>query len=489
MPGEPKQIRLMTPIEFAEPLFITIAHPFNQLLIGSQTVLPVQRFKSSNFFFPNDEVIRDKDIKRMTQTSNRRIWQTTQWGVWLLALSVFLNYVDRGALAIAMPQMKGELDLDQNQLGLMASLFFWTYSLMQIPSGWLVERFDVKWVLAIGFAVWSLATGLTGISTTFASLLILRLILGIGESVAYPAYSKIIATRFPPESRGFPNALIDAFSKFGPALSTLVGGLVVAKFGWRPFFLFMGIGGLIWLVPWILWKSTPNEAEAARSAGEPTFFVGFGEILSRRECWGTMFGLFSLNYSWYFLIFWFPSYLVMERGFSQEKMAVMGSIPFWLLGASSMFNGWWSDRLVKSGHSATWIRKGFMSGGLIGVAALLLFAGVPDPNMALIAVTVAGISMGFSSSNNWAITQILAGQAGAGKWTGIQNAFGNLGGVVSPWLTGYIVNETGSFYLAFMSTSIVLVVGSLLYFFLIPRVEPLKWSNAPAEQPTVQNAG
>ena len=428
------------------------------------------------------EVIRDTDRKRMSETTHRRIWQTTQWGVWMLALSVFLNYVDRGALAIAMPQMKGELALDQNQLGLMASLFFWTYALMQIPSGWLVERFDVKWVLAIGFAIWSLATGFTGIASTFTSLLVMRLILGVGESVAYPAYSKIIATRFPPESRGFPNALIDAFSKFGPALSTLIGGLVVAEFGWRPFFLFMGIGGLVWLVPWMMWKSDSDTVQTTKTK-QPVFFVSFSEILNRRECWGTMFGLFSLNYSWYFLIFWFPSYLVMERGFSQEKMAVMGSIPFWLLGASSMLTGWWSDRLVKNGRSATWIRKGFISGGLTGVAILLLFAGVPDANLALAAVTLAGVSMGFASSNNWAVTQILAGEAGAGKWTGIQNAFGNLGGVVSPWLTGYIVKETGSFYLAFLTTSIVLVLGAALYLILIPKVQPLIWKNDPAYVP------
>lgn len=411
----------------------------------------------------------------MSQLSQRRIWQTTQWGVWMLAFSVFLNYVDRGALSIAMPQMRGELALNQSELGLLASMFFWTYALMQIPSGWLVERFDVKWVLAAGFAVWSLATGLTGIAKTFSMLLAFRLILGIGESVAYPAYSRIIATRFPPESRGFPNALIDGFSKFGPALSTLVGGLVVAKFGWRPFFLFMGIGGMIWLLPWLIWDSREQKVETKE---KDSATVGFGEILQRRECWGTMFGLFSLNYAWYFLIFWFPPYLVMERGFSQERMAVMGSIPFWLLGLSSMITGWWSDRLIRNGRSATWIRKGFVSGGLIGVAILLLFAGVPDANLALIAVTLAGVSMGFASSNNWAVTQTLAGIPASGRWTGIQNAFGNLGGVVSPWLTGFVADKTGSFYLAFLTTSAVLVVGSTLYFFLIPRVKPLEWEGA-----------
>jgi len=165
----------------------------------------------------------------------------------------------------------------------------------------------------------------------------------------------------------------------------------------------------------------------------------------------------------------------MERGFSQQKMAIVGSIPFWLLAASSLFTGWWSDRLVVQGGSPTWIRKGFMCGGLMGVAGWLLLAGAPDARVAVGAVMLAGISMGFASSNNWAITQVLAGREAAGRWTGIQNAVGNLGGVVSPWLTGFVVKETGSFYVAFVMTSAVLVAGSVMYFLLVRRVEPISW--------------
>src|SRR6185369_449587 len=160
-----------------------------------------------------------------------RLWQTTQWGVAMLAVSAFLNYVDRGALSVAMPQIRQELRLDPENLGRLASAFFWTYALLQIPAGWLVDRFDVKRVLAAGFAVWSFATALTGYAGSFAALLALRLLLGVGESIAYPAYSRVIATRFGPAARGLPNALIDAASKLGPGLSTLLGGLAVAKFG------------------------------------------------------------------------------------------------------------------------------------------------------------------------------------------------------------------------------------------------------------------
>jgi nitrate/nitrite transporter NarK len=121
---------------------------------------------------------------------------------------------------------------------------------------------------------------------------------------------------------------------------------------------------------------------------------------------------------------------------------------------------------------------------MFGVAGLLLFASAPNPVIALGVVMAAGVSMGFASSNNWAITQTLAGREAAGRWTGIQNGFGNLGGVVSPWLTGFVVDRTGSFFLAFAVTSGVVVVGTALYFALIPRVAPIKWVSAPPAEAT-----
>src|SRR5689334_10738811 len=104
----------------------------------------------------------------------------------LLALSVFINYIDRGNLSIAAPLLKEELTISDSQLGLLLSAFFWTYALFQIVSGWLVDRFNVNWVIAGGFFLWSAATAATGLITGFAALMVLRLILGMGESVAYP---------------------------------------------------------------------------------------------------------------------------------------------------------------------------------------------------------------------------------------------------------------------------------------------------------------
>ena len=158
----------------------------------------------------------------------------------LLVLSVAINYIDRGNLSVAAPRLSQELNIPADRLGALHSLFFLTYALFQIPSGLLVDRFNVNWVFAGGYALWSLATGMTGFASTYAALACLRLLLGVGESVAYPSYSKLIASTFAEHQRGLVNGLLDAGNKIGPALGTLAGGLIVSHMGWRPLFLKIG---------------------------------------------------------------------------------------------------------------------------------------------------------------------------------------------------------------------------------------------------------
>ena len=195
----------------------------------------------------------------------------------LLILSVGINYIDRGSLSIAAPILQKEMGLTPEQLGLLFSAFFWTYASFQIVAGWLVDRYSVNLVFGIGFMLWSCATAATGMVTGFAALLVLRILLGAGESVAYPAYSKILATGFPERHRGLTNGLIDAGSKCGPAIGTLLGGLLVAKFGWRFLFLALGLGSLPWLIGWALWAPKPIAAYHKTASAGPSA----REILTR----------------------------------------------------------------------------------------------------------------------------------------------------------------------------------------------------------------
>ncbi|HZT32659.1 MAG TPA: MFS transporter [Bryobacteraceae bacterium] len=395
------------------------------------------------------------------------------WGIAVLLLvSVFINYVDRGNLSIAAPVLAPELALTPAQLGWLFSAFFWTYSVFQILSGWLVDRFSVNWVYAAGYLLWSAATLATGLTGTFAALFAVRLLLGAGESVVYPACSRILVTHFSETQRGLANALVDAGSKAGPALGTLLGGLLVARWGWRALFVIVGAVSLLWLLPWYLWAPPAQPAAERRARQSP----GFIEILGRREAWGTSLGMFCFGYVWYFLLSWLPSYLVMERHFSLESMAVLGSLPYWAVAASAVLCGWASDRWIARGSSPTRVRKTFVASGLVLMCVFMLPAVLaPTATSAVGMLILVYLSIGLFSSNVWAVTQALAGPLAAGKWTGIQNAVGNLGGVISPLVTGLIVARTHRFFLAFLAAAVMSGLGAAAYLLMVGRIEPLGW--------------
>jgi MFS family permease len=343
-----------------------------------------------------------------------------------------------------------------------------------------VDRFSVKWIYAAGYALWSLATAAVAVVGSLPALIAARLLLGIGESVAYPACSKILVREFPEERRGFANAWVDAGSKIGPGLSTLLGGLAVSHFGWRALFLSVGLGSLLWLAPWIASVSETREQTVRDAASGP----GWMDLLRCRELWGTSLGMFALGYVWYFLLSWLPSYLVTERGLSMAAMAVAGSVPFWGMAGASLVAGWTSDRLIASGGDPTRVRKRYVAGGLLLCAAALVPAAfVSSAGLSLALTTAACLSLGLFTSNVWAITQTLAGPTAAGKWTGLQNAIGNLGGVVSPLVTGWIVARTGSFLLAFVAASAVLLAGACAYLGMVREIRAV--FSSPAARTTV----
>lgn len=398
------------------------------------------------------------------------------WGALvLLVVSVAINYVDRGNLSIAAPVLQDELGISPTQLGILLSSFFWTYSTFQVVSGWLVDRFDVNWVIAAGFLLWSAATAATGFIHSFAMLIALRLLLGIGESVAYPCYSKILACHFAEHQRGLANSLIDAGTKCGPALGTLAGGLLMARFGWRPFFMILGLGSLVWLPLWFKWMPR-SRGVAAQNPGQAP---NMADILSRRAAWATFAGHFCGNYFWYFLLTWLPFYLVRERHLSMIQMASIGSFAYLVTASATTVTGWLSDRAIVGGATPDRVRKTCTGFGL-GFATLVIgVTAVPDRTASILLLLVSCISYGIFASSHWAITQTLAGPLAAGKWSGFQNFIANLAGVAAPTLTGFIVTATGHFFGAFAVSAAVALGGAMIYTFCIGPIEPLEWHHPP----------
>ena len=171
--------------------------------------------------------------------------------VFLVSVMLLMNYIDRGNLATAAPLVKTELQLDDAQLGLLLSSFYWTYVAFMIPVGWATERFGAHRVLAVGAGLWSLATLLTGFAPNLSAIFLLRLLLGAAESTVFPAVSSLLATHVPLDRRGMANGIMSFGYMVGPAVGTFAGGLLMESYGWRPVFILFGAISLVWVLPWI----------------------------------------------------------------------------------------------------------------------------------------------------------------------------------------------------------------------------------------------
>jgi len=394
--------------------------------------------------------------------------------VLLLVVSVVINYIDRSNLSLAVPLIQRQFALSPMQIGSLLSAFFWTYSLMQLSgiAGWVSDRFPVGWVMVGGYLLWSGATLVTGLVTSFSTLYLARLLLGVGESVAYPCYSRIFA-QLPQQHRGRANALIDAGTKLGPATGAFVGGLLLVHFGWRLLFVVLGAGGLLWLLPWVpLMPRDDRAVEAVSTAALPSIM----KLLQVKSAWGTFLGHFCGNYFFYFLLAWLPNYLVGEQKMSIASMSRLTSAVFLLIAASTVTAGWLSDRLIAAGVSVTRVRRTAVVGGLAVASSLLALAFVPrNLTLSIAVMAVACVGYGTFASNHWAISQTLAGTAMAGRWTSVQNGIANLSGIVAPWVAGWIVQIKGSSRLAFVVTGGVALIGAFLWGLLVRRVEPVQW--------------
>ena len=304
----------------------------------------------------------------------------------------------------------------------------------------------------------------------------LRLILGISESIAYPCYSKIIAVSFHENQRGVANSLIDAGSKLGPALGIFVCAHLMGSYGWRMMFILIGGVSMIWLLPWayVCWVQkfeAPTVESRAKAAS-----VSMKQIITNRSAIGTALGLFGLNYIWYFLLNWLPAYLVEARGYSIAEMAKFGPLPFYSVAFSSALWGFVSDKMIQNGGSPTKVRKGFFITGLVLAAAFLLpSAMVGSPEHSLWLQVISAFCFGMATSNLWAITQTIAGPEAAATWTGLQNAFGNLAGFVGAWLTGWLVQTTGNYFIAFIVAAVMSIGAAMSYLFIVGEVKPVEW--------------
>lgn len=316
-----------------------------------------------------------------------------RWAVaGMMWAAIAINFIDRTTLAIATPHIMSDLGVTTEEMGMLMSAFFLCYALLQIPAGFISEKFGQRKALGLSVLWWSIATGLTGIATGFKSLLALRMVLGIGEAGAYPSNAAITRNWFPRSERATVGGLFDSGQKFGGAFGIPILTWLMIQIGWRGTFAILGAIGVIWAVVWFLFfKDNPadhkgvNEAElsyirdgAEDVSTDKTMPCKWYQLLKYRNVQAMCFGFFTTNYSSYFFITWLPMYLMKDRGLSFAEMGFAASLPLLCGAFAEVIAGWASDKVHSSGRfSLTATRKGFMCFGLL-LASTIGFAAVTE---------------------------------------------------------------------------------------------------------------
>jgi MFS family permease len=381
-----------------------------------------------------------------------------------------IAYIDRSNLSVALADKAfiSEFALSSTDRGLMNSAFFWTYAFLQIPAGFLVDKFGVKFPYAIGFALWSLVSAATAGVTSIPQLVALRMALGVGEAVVTPASLRWIRFNVGEKQRGLAVGIYMAGTKFGPALGAPLAAFLINAYGWQRMFLILGLGCLVWLVPWMLLvKNDDRELEATHVLQNKGQSIPFGRLFTTRLIWGIVIGTFCYNYFVYFCMTWLPAYFAESRGLSLKDSGAYTGFSFGGMAVTAIVAGFVADRLITRGADPVRTRKMFTIAGLL-VASTVVFGVFAESNQVALGISILSLSgLGLATANYWALTQTLMPGAAIGRIAGVQNMASNLSGIVAPLLTGWLLQATGSYKAPIYAVGAVLLTGVLAYVLMV----------------------
>ncbi|CAB3764493.1 glucarate transporter [Burkholderia sp. MSh2] len=410
----------------------------------------------------------------------------------LLFVTVVINYLDRSNLSIAAPALFKELNIDPVRAGLVFSAFGWTYALMQIPGGWLVDKVSPRVLYAGALALWSAATLLLGFAGSFVGLIVLRLAVGALEAPAYPINNRVVTTWFPTRERASAIGGYTSGQFVGLAFLTPVLAWLQVHLGWHMVFVATGLAGIAWAAIWYAVYREPrtfrgvNAAEialirdggglvdledrvAARGARTPSTWRDLGIVLGRRKLWGIYLGQFALNSTLWFFLTWFPTYLVKYRGMDFIKSGFLASLPFLAAFVGVLCSGVLSDWLMRRGASQGFARKLPIISGLLISTCIIGANYVSSTGWVIAFMTIAFFGNGFASIT-WSLVSGLAPARLLGLTGGMFNLIGNLSAIATPIVIGLLVNGA-DFSRAITYIAAMALVGSLSYGLLVGKVE------------------
>lgn len=415
----------------------------------------------------------------------RRRWMIAS----LLGFGVLVNYFDRVNVSVSQDALHAAFGVTTIEFGYLLSAYSWTYALMQLPSGLLLDRFGVSRIGRVSTLLWSLACLGSAASIGVGSFLASRLLLGVGEAPTFPGSAKAVGYWFPERERSLATAFFDSAAKLGPAIGVPLVGLLLLHFGWRSSFAATGLMSLFYFVLFYLFYRDPSEDKGLTETERQFILEGGAHVegkrggrdripvrylLSQRKVRGLVLGYGAYNYTFYLLLTWLPSYLSKALSVDLRHSVFYTSVP-WAIGAASDFviGGWLVNALIHRGWDASRVRQTVLvvgTGlglGILGAAR----AHTPQAAVFWISMSMAGLSA--AAPVGWSIPALLAPERGVGTLGGIMNSCNQLAAIVAPIVTGYIAAETHSFAWAFATAAAILVLGIAAYIFWLGRIEPI----------------
>ncbi|HEX4499548.1 MAG TPA: MFS transporter [Scandinavium sp.] len=424
---------------------------------------------------------------------------------YLILLIIFIvtavNYADRATLSIAGTEVAKELHLSAVSMGYIFSAFGWSYLLMQIPGGWLLDKFGSKKVYSYSLFFWSLFTFLQGFVDVFPlawagiSMFFMRFMLGFSEAPSFPANARIVAAWFPTKERGTASAIFNSAQYFSLALFSPLLGWLTFAWGWEHVFTVMGVIGFVLTALWV--KLIHNPTDHPRMSEQELKYISEGgavvdmdhkkagavtsgpkmhyikQLLTNRMMLGVFFGQYFINTITWFFLTWFPIYLVQDKGMSILKVGFVASIPALCGFAGGVLGGVFSDALIKRGHSITVARKVPIVLGMLLASTIILCNYTDNTALVVTLMALAFFGKGFGALG-WPVISDTAPKEIVGLCGGVFNVFGNVASIVTPLVIGYLVSELHSFNAALIFVGCSALMAMVCYLFVVGDIKRME---------------
>ncbi|QIQ21149.1 MFS transporter [Zophobihabitans entericus] len=411
---------------------------------------------------------------------------------WSLATVMFfggiINYMDRASLSVMAPFIEKDLNLTETQMGIVFSSFFLGYALFCFVGGICADKFGPRKTMAGAMGLWSLFCGLTAMVTGFFSMVVIRVLFGMGEGPLGTTNNKTIKSWFPRKEAAFATGFINSGQPLGGALCGPIVGFLALSLGWRIAFVVIMLLGFIWIFFWLRAARDTPEQHPDVSAQELAYIrsdtssevkidnsvkIKLSYYLKKPTIWFIALGYFSYSYVLSFFITWFPTYLVRAHGLDIKTMGFVNAIP-WLFGAIGLLTGGlicdWLYR--RSGKALSSSKKVVVTGMLVSACSIIYASNISSIYPAVVLMTLTVYALYNAGTCIWSTVIDTIPAKSIGSVGGFIHLIANLAGIIGPTLTGVILQQSQSFPLTFVIVGSVAVVGALAISFTKPILMP-----------------